>query len=410
MICNYMKSFALAAVLGMAGSGQALAAEFWDLAAANFATTIIGTDVYQQDVNTVLNQANVRAIWIENVANGGLQGVFDSFDTLSGTLDIYDRNGLLVLQSPPNLSRTQVDAWAAANASAIFNLVFPAGISELTGATDDNILASTTVSQNLFKKAFPARKHRNNAEAAKNENAEADVEYQDLKVNNYNGRATSLVMAFSGKGESGFGYSLAVPYREMTVNDDLGSRSRFLGLEMAAKYPVLKWDGAEWNLGGCLFGSAFSLKTDALDKSGNLKYGGGVFTSVNRDLGFATFGVGIDYRLAKAYMPASMNSDSLFFEQAADYANHHSPVQTVSYGFNLGKLVAGETVAVNFEVIRSNFVSDDIPDGQKAKTSVNLGCAFYPSETFELNLGIGRDFELERVDSMGVKLGVISRF
>ena len=73
--------------------------------------------------------------------------------------------------------------------------------------------------------------------------------------------------------------------------------------------------------------------------------GAGAFTSVNRDLGFGKFGVGLDYRIAKAYIPGSMNSDSLFFAQAADYVNHHSPVQTFSYGFNLGMPVAGKVIA-----------------------------------------------------------------
>jgi len=217
-------------------------------------------------------------------------------------------------------------------------------------------------------------------------------------------------MAFSKDAGSGLNYSLTIPYRSTVINDNLGSRSRFLGAEMAAKYPVKKWDKNEWSVGACMFGSAFTVKTDNVNKTGNLKYGGGAFTSINRDLGFGTLGVGLDYRLAKAHMPASMNSDDIFFDQAADYVNHHSPVQTISYGFNLGMPMAGDVAAVNFEVIRSNFVSNDIPDGQKAKTSVNLGFSFYPSETFELNLGFGRDFELDKVDSMGIKLGVINRF
>lgn len=409
---NLAPSVVLAAgiLLGMGGSAQA--SDFWDLVAAQVSSTVIGTGVYQYDVNTNLNRANVQAAWVESGAvNGGQAGVFDALDQLSGTLDIYDRNGVLLLQSPANLTRAGVDAWAAANAAAIFNALFPAGISELTGATDDNILVSATVSQNLFKKATPAKKDQGaNAVAAKNEVGEASAEYQRLKVNDYHGRATSLVLGFSKEAESGFSYSVTIPYRATQINDDLGSKSRFLGLEMAGKYPVKKWANNEWNLGGCLFGSAFELKTDTLDKAGNLKYGGGLFTSFNRDFGFGKFGVGLDYRIAKAYMPESMNSDSLFFEQTADYVNHHEPVQTFSYGFNIGLPLAGDAAAVNLEVVRSNFISDDIPSAQKGKTSVGLAGSFYPSDTFELNLGISRDFGIDKVKGYGFLLGVINRF
>ena len=407
-----LKTLTFAAAVALAGSSPASAAtEFWDMLPPNFSTTIVGTDVYNQALSTSLNQATVRAVWFENVANGGQFGVFDSVDTLIGTLDIYDRNGVLVLQSPAGLTRPGVDAWAAQNARAIFAVLFPAGIGEVTGATDDSILAGATVSKNLFEKAAPARKDQTvNAVAAKNEVGDASAEYQRMQVNHYRSRAVSMVVGFSKASGAGLEYSLILPYRATEIHDDLGSKSSFLGMEMAAKYPVGKWGGNQVKVGGCLFGSAFELKTDKLDKSGNLKYGGGIFTSVDHELGFGTIGVGLDYRLAKAYMPDSMNSDSLFFEQAADYVNKHSPIQTVSYGCNLGLPLLEGAGAANFEVIRSNFIGDDIPEGQKAKTSVNLGFSFYPGDTFELNLGIGRDFEFDGVDSMGIKLGMINRF
>lgn len=405
---NFVKSVALAAGIVLGISGQAQAEDFWDMIAVKVYSKPNADGNLEYTVSTNFNGATVQAYTWFPPSEFSIDPVKEMF--LSGTIDIYDRNGNLALQSPPNLTRSEVDAWAAANAEAIFNLLFPAGLSELTGATDDNILTSTTVSQNLFKKAAPVRKNQNNAEAAKNEVAEANMEYQALKVNNYHGRAASLVLGFSKTAESGFSYSLTIPYRSTVINDDLDSRSRFLGMEMAGKYPVIKWDKTEWNLGGCLFGSVFQLETDTLEKSGNLKYGGGVFSSVNRDLGFGTIGVGLDYRLGKAYMPSSLNGDSLFFEQTADYVNHHSPVQTFSYGFNLGIPVAGDAAAVNLEVIRSNFISDDMPSAQKGKTSVGLSASFYPSETFEFNLGITRDFGLDKVDNFGVLLGVINRF
>jgi len=413
---NSMKmAIPMAAALALGVAGQAQAADFWDTFAAN--ATTVGTT---STVNTTLNSADVIVSW--NDANSN--GLFDAGETVIGALDIFNRRGTLTLQSPAGLNRAQLETWAEANANAILSALFPAGISEITGATDDAMMASATASRNLFRKAGGLRKSagkgkgttaQNKGESPeqedeKNQEVRAEVEYLDLKVAGNSGKAYSMIMGYSHESDSGLELSLSVPYRYSTMKDDVEAKSHFVGLDLSVKYPLKKWDKSEWSLGGDLFGSAYYLKTTTIENAGNLKYGGGAFTSVNTDLGFGTLGVGVDYKIAKSYLPSSMTGDNIFLDKAIEYVNNLDPVHTISYGFNFGVPLANDTAAVNLEVIRASFISGDVPDGQKNRTTVGLSGAYFPSDTFEINLGVRSDFELEDVDSIGVMLGVVHKF
>ncbi|NTV14195.1 MAG: hypothetical protein HGA96_09755 [Desulfobulbaceae bacterium] len=398
------KVLPMATLLAVGMVLPAHAADFWDSVVAN--VTTVGTT---STADTIINGAKVKATWTDSNRDGNL----DTGEPIS-SLAVYDRNGVPTISAPigndTNYTRDKLASWAELNAQYILNALFPAGLSEITGASDDNIMASASVSQNLFKKAGSSKKTQAGAATQVSQDIKADVEYLDLKVNDNKGSAASMVLGYSNEAASGLDLSLTVPYRYSSIKDEINSKSHFVGLDVAMKYPVKKWDKGDWKVGGAVFGSAFYLKTDTIENSGNLKYGGGLFTSATQNLGFGTLGVGVDYRIAKAYLPSSMNSDNTFLESAVDYINELDPVHTVSYGFNLGVPLAGDTAAVNLEVIRSNYISSDIPDGQKSKTSVNLSGAYFPSDSFELNLGVRYDFELDNVDTLGVMLGVIHPF
>jgi hypothetical protein len=394
-----LKVLPLATLLAVGTAMPAHAAEdFWDSVTANVST--VGA---VSTANSLINGADVKGSWNDLNSNGKL----DVGESLQ-FLNIYDRDGGLVLSAPASAltERSQLESWAVANAEAILSALFPSGISEITGASDDNMMATATVSQNLFNKTM-ARAHGGERLSS---DVKGQIEYLDLEVNDRSGSSAGMVLGYSTEADSGLNFAVTVPYRYSSIKDDLNSKSHFVGLDLSLKYPAKKWDKGEWRVGGAVFGSAYYLKTDTIDKSGDLKYGGGLFTSASQNLGIGTLGVGVDYRIAKAYLPSGMNSDNSFLEKAVDYVNGLDPVSTVSYGFNFGVPIAGDAAAANLEVIRSNYISNDIPDGQKNKTSVNLSGTYFPSDTFQLNLGVRYDFELEDVKTLGVMLGVIHQF
>lgn len=400
------KAIPLAAVLALGVAGQAGAASFSDVVSANQPA-----GVGPKTLDMTMNSATITSAgttWVDTNGNG----LFDGAETLTNSVHIFDRNGVQVLGSGPasiGWTPAQLDQWALDNALIILQTLFPAGLSEITGATDDDMMVSATASHNLFKKATVARKSQEQGGKEVTQEVRAEVEYIDLKVGEDDGSAYGMILGYSNEAASGLDFTLTVPYRYSKMKDDIDSESHFVGLDLALKYPVAKWNRSELTLGGDLFGSAYYLESTAIDQSGNLKYGGGLFTSVNTDLGFGTLGVGVDYRVAKAYLPSSMNSDNTFLAKVVDYMNDLDPVHTISYGFNFGVPVA-EVAAVNLEVIRASFISSDVPDGQENRTTVGLSGTYFPTDTFELNLGVRSDFELDDVDVLGVMLGVVKKF
>lgn len=406
MMGKMKKVVPLAVALALGSAGQSAAASFSDVVSSN-----LPAGVGPKTLDMTMNGATITSAgttWIDTNGNG----LFDGAETLTNSVHIFDRTGVQILGSGPasiGWTPAQLDQWALNNALLILQAIFPAGLSEITGATDDDMMVSATASDNLFKKATPARKIQEQGGKEVSQEVRAEVEYIDLKVRDANGSAYGMILGYANEGDSGLDFTLTVPYRYSKMKDDIESESHFVGLDLALKYPVAKWDKSELTLGGDIFGSAYYLESTAIDQSGNLKYGGGLFASVNTDLGFGTLGAGIDYKVAKAYLPSGMNSDNTFLAKVVDYMNDLDPVHTISYGFNFGVPI-GEAAAVNLEVIRASFVSSDVPDGQENRTTVSLSGTYFPSDTFELNLGVRSDFELEDVDSLGVMLGVVHRF
>jgi len=84
-------------------------------------------------------------------------------------------------------------------------------------------------------------------------------------------------------------------------------------------------------------------------------------------------------------------------------------VHTLSYGCSFG-IPAGDSAAFNLEVIRSNFSSDDIPNDRDTQTVAGLSLSYFPTDTFELNIGVHKTFELEDIESTGIVLGTINYF
>ena len=397
----------LAAALAIGVAGPAGAASFADIISSN-----LPTGGGPQTFDITMNGATVTSAGASFTDTNG-NGIFDGTEVLTNSVHVFDRNGVQVLGSGPGSigwTPAQLNQWALQNALIILEALFPGGISEMTGASDDDMIASATVGHHLFKKATVARKGQGEGKGHEvPQEVRAEVEYIDLEVAGDNGKAYGLLMGYDSESASGLNLSLAVPYRYSKMDDDASSKSHFFGLDFAAKKAVREWGKSEWTVGGDLFASLFYLKSDAIDKAGNLKYGGGLFTAVNTDLGFGNLGVGIDYKIAKAYLPDSLNSDNTFLDAAVSYLNDLDPVHTVSYGFNFGVPV-GEVAAVNLEVIRASFISGDVPDGQENRTTVSLAGTYMPTDTFELNMAIRSDFELEDVDTLGIMLGMVKKF
>ncbi len=360
----------------------------------------------QKTIEPVIYDSRITAGW--NDAN--LDGAWNEGELMTQSLKIYDRKGNLKLETPGTItSRAQLQAWAEENADAILNILFPGGIATAMGITDDAIMSQGLFSGRILKSAVPASK-KDQIEKLNNDFKGA-LEYISLDVNNNDGKAGSAMLGYSHNSESGLELGFILPYRYASIDDEINSSSNFIGLDLYGKYPVMRGDSITWNVGLDILGDVFYLKSDVIEHSGNLKYGGGVFTSLEKQFQFGgCLSAGVDYKITKANLNSSLlDTENEFLKKAVDWLNDMGPVQTLSYGFNFGVPI-GDSFAVNLEVIRSNFISDDIPSDRNAQTFTGLSCSYFPSEAFELNLGIHKTFELSDIDATGITLGTIYRY
>ncbi|MEW5733673.1 MAG: hypothetical protein AB1921_02400 [Thermodesulfobacteriota bacterium] len=348
---------------------------------------------------------NVNAKLYNSITKGAfndpnLDGNLDPGETMIGTVKIYNRSGKLALESPPNLNRDQLEAWAVLNADRILNTIFEGDLSQATGQSSDAVIAQKNFSEQILEKVNPTVNEFKGA-----------LEYENLDVLGETANAYSALFGYNWGFDSGATLGLMLPYRYTQMDDGPSSKSHFGGLNLYFKYPVKKWDKVTWNLGADAFGSVYMLTSDAVDLLGNLKYGGGAFTSLSLDLSSVLISAGCEYMLSDANVPGSLvDTDDPFIDKAVGYVNNLSTVQTVSYGLNIGVPLAGGKAAVNLEAVRSQFISDDIPDDRKEQTTALVSVAYRPTETFELNLGAHTVLELTDIDVWGLTLGTVFRF
>jgi len=348
------------------------------------------------------NMYGARATTAWNDANQ--DGNLDETEYTTETIKLYDRNGKLAVESPMNLNRDAMEKWATDHADEILEAIFPSGFSEATGESDDSMTSEKSLNK-ILKKVNPLKQTQ-----TINDDFKGALEYTFVDANDNDGQAASMVIGYNSDFAGSFEVGFMLPYRYTSIDDELNSESHFVGLDFYGKYPVMKWNNVTWNIGGDIFGSVYYLTSDAIEHCGNLKYGGGLYTSVITDFNFGKLSVGMDYKISKANVPSGLvDTDNEFVEEVIDYINDLEAVHTFSYGFNFGVPIA-DVAAVNLEVIRSNFFSDNISDDRDSKTVAGISFSYYASETFELNLGYRQTFELEDIDLKSVIFGAIYRF
>ncbi len=336
----------------------------------------------------------------------------DAGEALTTPVVVYNRDGQVVLRSPGTVTnRETLTLWAEDNAYTIMEAVFGANVSQVAGESDDAVIGQSSFRNRVLKRAKAKKAARTLAAHQQvNDDVKGQIEYLMLDVNQDDGNAYGGVLGYSHMWEGGAEFGFFMPYRYTTLDDQADSNSHFLALDFFTKFPVWEDENSVMTLGFDVFGSAFMLNSDAIDAFGNFKYGGGAFFGMFHDFRVFTLSYGADYKVGKAWLDAcDAADDNVWLEEALDYINDQDPVHTVSYGANFGVPV-GQSLALNFEYVRTNFFSSDIPDDRDVQSTGAVSFSWFPSDTFELNLGVRQTFEMEEIDVLGVTFGTLFRF
>ncbi|MFO7760522.1 MAG: hypothetical protein ACQES8_04760 [Thermodesulfobacteriota bacterium] len=377
---------------------KAAANDFWET--IEYSVTPADAAGEPSTVEATINGAKAKTQWNDINQNSELDGN----EILDGSVNLFSRDNRRVpaLTSPANMTRAELEDWAEAHADEIAEIIFPSGLTEITGETDDSIISLSSM-RNILIKATPNRGIPD---------YRARLEYHDVENFDEDGQALGMILSGFTEETETWDFSMLVPYRYTDMDDEIDSESHFLAIDMKMDYKIK--DNADWTLkaGGNLFGSIFYFESDALEYAGQLKYGAGLFGSATRYLPIGTLSAGLSYKIAKAYLPSGLVDDDSdeFVDEAIDYINDLDAVGTVSYGLNYGLPLLDNKAAVNFEIIRQHFISSDIDSDRDTQTSFGAEASWYPSETFEINAGIRTLEEMDDLDDLGIMLGCIKYF
>ncbi len=401
-----MKRFTIWVVLILSGlmiilPQVLIADDFFDTIDHSVKTFFDGSD-WVSSVDTEINGARVTGSWYDLDQDGN----FDDNESLRDQIMVYNRDGKLILTSN-SVDRDGLETWAKENAEGILSVLFPGGVEDATGITSDAILTQATFNKKAFQKAMTSIQGKEVLS-----DFTSTLEYQNLDINDNSGDSYSMVLGYTKAMESAFELGFTLPYRYADLSDDIDTKSHYLGLDIYGKKSIMTRDDMEWSLGGEVFGSINYVSSDTIEHMGSLKYGAGVFTSFVKEFTKGVLSLGVDIKLSDAYLPSRLidASDNTYIEKTINYVNNLNCVTTITYGFNYGIPFMNDTMAVNLEVIRSNYISNDIDSGRDTSTNAGVYYSYFPTKAFGLDVGIYKTFELEDIDMLGCVVGAIYRF
>ncbi len=402
MLLRYCLIGACGILIGLSGNCFASSSEdFFDVVKYS-----VVTNGYISSFTAHYNGAKVVGTWRDSDQDGNL----DANERILGNISIYKRNSgdTPTLISGANFNREELKDWAQENVTEILDVIIPGGIEEAQGASSESVMGPIIFTK-FFKRALPASLH--NQEASSNFNS--SLEYQSLDINNDSGSAYLMTLEYNKILTSGFEIGFIMPYKYTAMSDEVDSTSHYIAFNFYGKKPVRQWNDMSLNLGGDLFGSLYYVSSDAIEHAGNLKYGASIFSSFDKDLKQAgIISVAGAFQITKSDIPFTslIPDDNIFVKEAIDWVKSLDSIKTITYGINYGIPFKNDTMAINFEVIRSHYISDDISDDRDVQSTAGMSLSYSPKSTFVLDLGVRHSFEMEDMKTLGIVFGANYKF
>ena len=160
-----------------------------------------------------------------------LDGNMDLNEVLTDSFKLYDRDGKVALVSPNGYTRQQLEDWASEHYEEILAILFPSGLSQSTGETEDAAMASMSLSDK-FSKASPGKSKTAQTAESTNSEFKGVLEYLSIEANDEDGDAFSVVLGYSHVFGNGFELRTLLPYRYTSLDDQIDSNSHYAGLNI----------------------------------------------------------------------------------------------------------------------------------------------------------------------------------
>lgn len=358
-------------------------------------------DSTTQALNTTLYAASVQMTLRDRDGNNAN---FSNGDLME-SLVLSSRGGTLAW---PAGDRAAVEEFAKAHGKEIVEILFPSGIAADTIGQPESQLYTSLVFNEVIA---PLQKPRSTREKKKDDRVlrnelSGRFEYTSLEINDNDGQSVGALLSYRRDFTDQLEAGILVPYRFTKIDDNVNTKAHLLQFDLYGKYTLYDKE-VKVKAGADVFTSVLASQSDAIDVFGNLGYGGGIFSSIEKD--FETFIVtfGLGFKLSKATIPDSLVPDD--YKYLADAINDRAVDRDLVYGVNVG-IPYQENFILNVSVHRTNSFSPDIAKDRDTQTKLLVAFQYALSKTFELNAGYSTVFEVKDYTPHTFFLGAIRRF
>jgi len=350
------------------------------------------------------------------------QTLNSSLYAASVTMNLQDRDGnnfnfdggdimqQLVLSSIggtlafPAGTRAEIDQFARDHTKEIIAILFPSGVAANTVGQSENQLSSSLVFDEVVT---PIKSPRGSQRKQLKNELSGRLEYDRLELNNSNGNAVGTLLSYRRDFANQFEIGFLLPYRFTSLNDPANTTAHFAQFDFYGSY--IPYDrNFTVRVGVDAFTSVLVSQSDAVDILGDLTYGGGIFSAIEKDFRTFILSFGLGFKISKTTLEFLPTTSGILGD-IIDTLNDREIDQDLTYGLNIG-IPYRENFILNLGAHRTNSFASDISSSRDSQTKVRAVAQYKISNAFELNGGYSTIFELKDFTTHIFFISAIGRF
>jgi hypothetical protein len=297
-----------------------------------------------------------------------------------------------------------ISQFALDHSKEIIDILFPSGIAANTvGQSENQLSASLTFDEIVAPIKSPRGSQR---KQYKNE-LSGRLQYDNIELNNNNGYSVATLLGYRRDIANRFEFGILMPYRFTSLNDPSDTEAHFAQFDLFGTF--IPYDKAVTiKVGADAFTSVLVSQSKAIDIIGDLTYGSGIFSAIEKDFKslIVTFGVG--FKLSKTTLEFLPDTSDILGE-IIKALNDREVDQDLTYGINVA-IPYGDNLMINVGAHRTNSFASDISSDRNTQTKIRTVLQYKISNAFELNGGYSTVLEIKDYTAHIVFLNAIARF
>jgi hypothetical protein len=304
----------------------------------------------------------------------------------------------------PAGNKSAIDQFARAHTQEIIDILFPSGLAANTMGQSENQFSAALVFDEVVT---PIKSPRGSERRRLKNELSGRLEYDQLTLNHNDGYSVGTLLGYRRDISSRLEVGLLVPYRFTRLDDPAETKAHFAQFDLFGAYTPYEGD-VTVKLGAEAFTSVLVSQSKAIDVLGDLTYGGGLFSSLEKDFKVLIVTFGLGFKVSKTTIEFVPHRED-FLGDIIRALNDREVDRDLTYGVNIA-IPYGENLILNLGAHRTNSFASDVPSDRNAQTKLRAVLQYKLARAFELNGGYSTIFEIKDYTPHIFFINAIARF